>query len=62
MQHPIQLKLTALAEKGRLPRSGWWRYFFAGLAVTCFAISTQGSPIDSTLYTTYTINTLHRST
>ena len=59
MQHPIQPKLTPWAEKGRLPRSGWWRYFFAGLAVTYFAISAQGSPIDGTLYTTYTINTDH---
>lgn len=60
MYQPIQLKLTACAGKDHSSLRRW-RYFLAGLVATSFAISTQGSPIDGTLYTSYSISTDHTS-
>lgn len=61
MYQPIPLKLMASVEKNRSSLSQWRRYFLPGLALACFATSTQGSPIDSTLFTTYTLGSNNTS-
>ena len=50
-----------LGRKKSLVASQWRRYFLSGLALACFATSTQGDPIDSTLFTTYTLGSNNTS-
>ena len=59
MHHSILLRLSIPGQKERPSHSRLWRHFLPGLALTCFAVSSQGNPIDGTLFTTYQISADH---
>jgi hypothetical protein len=59
MHHSILRKLSTPARQERPFHSRLWRHFLPGLALACFAVSSQGKPIDGTLYTSYRISTDH---
>jgi hypothetical protein len=59
MHHPIPLKLSTPAQKQRPLHSKLWRHFLPGLALACFAVPSQGEPVDGTLFTSYGISTDH---
>jgi hypothetical protein len=59
MHQSIRRKLSIPAENNCHLHSRLWRHFLPGLALACFAVSSQGKPIDGTLYTTYQISSDH---